>query len=270
MAESDLLEAAHVVDIAAVQAPSFGLADRLPALRGDWHAHRRHQLLYAASGRLHLETAAASWVLPPQRAAWIRGGTRHRVDVPHHCALRTVYVDPAAVALPWPCRVFAVGPLAQAMLPAATRWGPDGVDDVGAAFLVALAGLAREWAEAGQDLRLPRARSPELSRALAWTRSHLDTATVAGAARAGGMSTRTLARRVKAETGESWRSYLHAARMLEAMALLEDGHAVGDVAVMLGYRSLGSFSRLFSAWAGESPRDWRLRARAAGSTAGGV
>lgn len=249
----------HLLDIHRVPDPSFGLADQLPAQRGEWHAHRRHQLLHVGSGRILLETEEASWLLPPQRAAWIRGGTRHRVDVPHPCALRTIYVDPDEVSLPWSCRVFALGTLARAMLPEATRWGPGAVDPVGAHFLAALAGLAVAWAHEGSDLRLPRAQSPELAQAMAWTRRNLADATVAGAARAAALSPRTLARRFEAETGDTWRSYLHAARMLEAMALLQDRHPVSDVSLMVGYHSLGSFSRLFKTWAGVSPAEWARR-----------
>ena len=37
----------------------------------DWHAHGGDQLLYAVRGSLHLETATARFLLPPQRAIWI-------------------------------------------------------------------------------------------------------------------------------------------------------------------------------------------------------
>lgn len=257
------------VELSSVTDPSFGLADRLPKMAGAWHRHRRHQLLYAGSGRMTLETAKAQWMLPPQRAAWIRGGTRHRVDVPRHCTLRTVYIDPTWVAVPWSCRVFAVGELARTMLMEAPRWGPGAVDTVGEHFLKALAGLSLEWAAHGRDLQLPRAQSPELARAMTWTRGHLSDATAKGAARAGGMSGRTLARRFQQETGESWRRYLHAARMLEAMALLEDGLPVSEVAWSVGYRSLSSFTRLFGQWAGESPGAWARRASVAESSSSG-
>jgi len=46
-------------------------------LRYALHAHRRHQLLYATSGTASLEVLDATFVLPPQRAAFIPAGTRH-------------------------------------------------------------------------------------------------------------------------------------------------------------------------------------------------
>lgn len=241
-------------DAAAV--PDFGLQDRLAPGSGPWHAHRHHQLLFTASGRLELETQHASWLLPPQRAAWIRGGVRHRVHVPGPCALRTLYLDPTDRPLPWPCRVFAVTPLAREMLLQAAQWGPTDPPAAAAPFFQALGLLAVDWGHQAERFRLPRAQSPELARALRWTRAHLDTATAAGAAQAAGLTPRTFSRRFKQETGESWRQTLHALRMHQASAWLEQGVSVTEVAISLGFSSVGSFSRLFKRWAGQSPSTW--------------
>ncbi|TNF28829.1 MAG: AraC family transcriptional regulator, partial [Deltaproteobacteria bacterium] len=99
-----------------------------------------------------------------------------------------------------------------------------------------------------------------LARAAAHVRADLAAATAASAARAGGMSERTLLRRFVSETGGTFRDYLHAARMVRAMDLLLDPTArVTDVALALGYESLAAFSRAFRAYSGESPRDFRAR-----------
>jgi len=255
----------HVVEIGTAPAPSFGLSDELPALSGDWHAHRRHQLLFASAGALELHTKAGRWWLPPARAAWIRGGTEHRVVVRHSASLRTVYIDPALVLTPPPdCAVFGVGELARLMLLEATRWGPthNHQDDVPMRFFAALAALSSEWMDHPLDLRLPQARSPELQRAMQLTYDRLTEPdlTAPTIARAAGMSVRTMSRRFSSECGLSWRELVQRARLFHAMDLLADPErSVTEVCLASGYRSLGTFSATFSERVGVSPRVYRAR-----------
>jgi hypothetical protein len=111
------------VEVDRVKLSAFALADDLDAFEGDWHTHRFHQLLYAAEGALWLATDEGAWLLPPQRAAWISAGVRHRVTAPRPVALRTVYFG--ARTLPQPgfrCRVFAASPLLREMVLGAVRW----------------------------------------------------------------------------------------------------------------------------------------------------
>lgn len=254
------------VDVDAALAPAFGLSEDLQAFASGWHSHEKHQLLYAATGTLVLETQAAEWLLPPQRAAWITAGTRHRVRARSAVQLRTVYLSRRlAPAPPWECRVFSVGPLAREMVLYAMRWdhrvGPR--DALARTYFATLAALSREWVEERRPYELPVARSVELRRATAHVLAHLDAPLAqADVARAAGMSTRTLARRFEDELRLSFRSYVHTARMLTAMdRLSEHGARVTDVALGVGFRSLGAFSSAFAAFAQETPRAYLARAR---------
>ena len=40
----------------------------------DWHYHDVQQIVYPSSGVLAISAAAATWVVPPQRAVWIPAG----------------------------------------------------------------------------------------------------------------------------------------------------------------------------------------------------
>lgn len=248
------------LDIDRVNLPAFALAEELSPGPGDWHVHRHHQLLYASAGTLHLELERASWVLPSARAAWIAAGTPHRVAVNRPASLRTLYLDPNFMTnLPSACGVFGVEPLARELLLGAMRWGPErpADDPLAQTYFATIAGLCSEWMAAALPFRLPRAQSPELERAMAWTLEHLRESPSAGrVARVAGLSQRTMNRRFHEETGMSWREWCHAARMLAAMERLEAGERVTEVSFELGYRSLGTFSRLFHRFSGLSPRDW--------------
>jgi AraC-like DNA-binding protein/glyoxylase-like metal-dependent hydrolase (beta-lactamase superfamily II)/mannose-6-phosphate isomerase-like protein (cupin superfamily) len=253
-----------VVDVDAVEAPAFGLADELEPFVSRWHAHRKHQLLYSASGALHLEVEGAQWLLPPQRAAWIPAAMRHRVRATSPVALRTVYLAPGGAAPEAGSpKVFSVSPLAREMILYAMRWGPSegSLDPVARAFFGALGALLSEWFVEARPYYLPSARSPELGRAMRLMLDRIDEPLSAGeVARAAGLSTRTLARRFAAEAQTTWRRFLHDARMLKAMDLLtRPGARVTETAFAVGFESLGAFSRAFERFAGEPPRDYRRR-----------
>lgn len=252
------------LDIDAVPASAFGLADELAPLVTDWHSHRKHQLLYAASGTLMLETESGRWWLPPQRAAWIRAGTSHRVSARRHVSLRTVYL--AAKLTPGPVdpvRVFDVTPVAREMILHAMRWGADrrAKDALAELYFAALAGLCAEWSEQALPLHLPLAKTEELRRAMDYALDRLGAPlSLEKAAKHVGTSVRTLARRFEEETQMGWRRFLSVARVLKAMELLSmRGARVSQTAFAVGFESLGAFTRSFEAIAGERPKDFRRR-----------
>ncbi|HEX7731722.1 MAG TPA: helix-turn-helix transcriptional regulator, partial [Rhodanobacter sp.] len=99
------------------------------------HAHRRGQLLYAATGVVSAVTDRGSWVVPPRCALWIPPGVPHEVHMSGEVATRSAYVrreaDDAA-GLPPRCQVIAVSPLLHALLLEAVdlplEYAPDGRD----------------------------------------------------------------------------------------------------------------------------------------------
>lgn len=250
------------IDVDQAPAPCFGLSVDVPSMDSGWHAHVRHQLLYAARGSMQLWVDDAQWLLPPGRAAWIPARMRHRVEA-GPLRLRTVYLHPRRISgAPRRAGVFGADALAREMILHAMRWGPHHrYDRTSRAFFGALASLCAEWAASAAPFRLPVARSPQLHRAMQWTLAHIDRRPrVVQAARASGLSVRSLARRFADETGTTWRRFLHDARMLEAMRRLgEPDMRVGDVAAELGFASQGAFTHAFTAFTGESPRRFAAR-----------
>lgn len=245
-----------------VRLPAFALADDLPAFRGEDHRHRVHQILYAALGALHLETDEGTWLLPPQRAAVIAAGVRHRTSATQPVQLRTVYLSPRLLALDVRCRVFAASPLAREMILHAMRWGPERPrrDPLAEVYFRTLGGLAATWVAGGRDFHLPTPTSEELRRATAWLLAHVQDATVARAAKAAHLSVRTLTRRFGEELGTTPRAWLRAARLLRAMDLLARRHArVTEVALAVGFESPSAFTAAFVELTGETPRAYRAR-----------
>lgn len=255
-----------LVDVDACPDDAFGLAEEHGVFTSEWHAHRKHQLLYAAQGSMCLVAGGRRWTLPPQRAAWIGAGTAHLVSSSTGIALRTAYFSKtfAADVPPIDCRVFAATPLAREMIlhaahyPASVRGrANDPTRDV---FFRALVALSKVWLEAEQPYYLPEPKSTELVRATTWIAAHLEDATVEGAAAAARVSVRTLSRRFEQETRMSFRAYLQTARMMRAMELLSaPGATVSATSYAVGFKSLGAFTTAFTERCGETPSAYRAR-----------
>ena len=204
-----------MVDLASQRQCAFGIFQQLPSLDAGWRTFPRHYLLYASTGAFHLEVASAEWLLPPQRAAWIRAGAPVRISInaPVTCCSALFAIDriepPGA-----DCQVFAMSPLAREMIRYAMRWGPehDADDQAAERFFLALASVCLELAATPDQFWLPRARSSELSRAIQQTLDRLaERPSFGQIARAAGVSERTLARRFAEETHMTWRQFLRRA-----------------------------------------------------------
>lgn len=254
------------LDLDLVPLSAFGLADELVLHDGDWHAHQRHQLLYSSQGVLQLEVGAVRYFLPPRRAAWISAGIAHRVTT-RAASLRTLYLSPRLVTWSPPeCAVFSVDELARGLLLYAMRFGPERAQEgeLEGHFFATVAGLSQDWVAKALPFRLPMAQSEGLRNAMRFALEQLHRPIGAqDGARAGGMSLRTLNRRFAEEARTSWREYLHTARMLRAMELLEaPGARVTEVAFEVGFESPAAFTRAFERFFGSPPRDYRKGAEA--------
>ncbi len=228
-----------------------------------WHSHDLHQIEYAFHGVVEVETAAAHLLLPPHQAAWIPAGLEHRSTI--HCEIRTlsVFFEPDLVPEPGDrVRIVSVAPVLREMIIYSERWpiGRPASESVATGFFVTLGHLVSDALDDEAPLGLPNSTDPLLAAAMAWTREHLQTATVGGAARSVGLSERSLRRRFEASADMSWRSYLMQARLLRAMALLaEPGPTIMQVASTVGFDSVSSFNRAFRQRTGETPSLYRKR-----------
>ncbi len=236
-----------------------------------WHAHDLHQVEYAFHGTVEVETATAHYLLPPQQAAWIPSGVEHRTTIRTTVRTISVFFDSHLVSAPGErVRILAVPPVLREMMIYSGRWpiGRSISDPVADAYFVALGRLVSEALDNEVPLCLPTSGDPVLAAALAWTREHLDSATIGEVAHHVGFSQRSLRRRFEEGLGMSWRKYALQARLLRAMALLaEPGPSVTQVASAVGFDSLSSFNRAFRLRTGVTPSVYRKQRARPGVTA---
>ncbi|MFG2000919.1 helix-turn-helix domain-containing protein [Spirillospora sp. NPDC048911] len=212
-----------------------------------------HQLIYAASGVLVVDTARGRWTLPRHRALWVSAGIAHRLRVVHRSALRILYTGQRAQLLPAGCRVLDVSPLLRELVMHLVAHAPLSLDTPRDARLVAVLGDLLAELPSDAALLLPTPADP---RAVAATRL-LTTLDVAAICQRVGVGRRTLERLFLAETGMSIGQWRRRRRMLDAVAHLAGGLPVADVAQRVGYTTPSAFSAAFRTELGMPPSRWR-------------
>ena len=232
-----------------------------------WHVHDVHQIEYAIGGVVEVETAAGHYLLPPQQAAWIPAGLQHQATMNPSVKTLAVMFDPAVIPDAGDrARILAVSPLLREMLLYALRWpidrgeGAAEEDRVSDSFFLTLANLVSDALDHEAPLSLPTSEDPVVAAAMSYTKDHLQSVSLDDVCRAVAVSERTLRRLFQSEVGLSWRTYLLHARMLRAMALLAaPGQSVQQTASAVGFDSMGSFTRAFTQFCGETPSSYRRR-----------
>ena len=241
---------------------AFAHLDTADGITYDWHAHSRHQLLYAFSGTLRVEADSGLYLLPPQRAMWIPAGVRHRTTLNKVNSGAVFFLPDLVPTTINEARVIPAAPLVREMVLFTMRWpvGRDPDDVIANSFFRTLGLLCAEWLEEEMPFRLPAPQSEQIAAAMDYTLGNLETSTIEEAAKAAALSPRQLRRRFVEETGIGWRQFRLYARMFCAMEMLIEPHAnVTNVAYSVGFNSLSAFAKAFALVAGEPPSIYRER-----------
>lgn len=218
------------------------------------HRHERAQLLFASSGVMSVTTTEGAWVVPPLRAVWIPALTDHQIVCSGKVSMRTLYVSQDQLECPLErCSVVSVRPLLRELILYAVEMprlydtgGPDGriaqviIDSI---QKLQVAPLDLPIPENVKLLKIHQALISDLS----------DQRTLAGWADYVGMTSKTLARHIKAETNLTFGQWRQQIRLLEALRRLGQNDAVTKVAIDLGYDSPSAFISMFKKALGNTP-----------------
>lgn len=243
-----------IVDPDRADAAVFVLSDRHARIDGPWHSHRRLQLLHVSEGVLSVETAAARFVIPPQRAVWVPPGVTHRIRSNAPFWLTTCYVDLDRTGFsPVAAAAVSIDRLSDALLIAVGGFGARGPQDaeqerMARVLLDCLAALPVF------DVVLPLPVSDRLRRLT--DRLMADPAcdeTLAALAAQAALTERTAARLFKTETGLSFGVWRLQLRLQSALGLLAVGTSVTETAFAVGYRDVSSFIDAFRSAFGQTP-----------------
>jgi AraC-like DNA-binding protein len=226
---------------------------------GGWvlqpHTHTSHQLLFASSGAMTVMGDRTSWMIPPGRAVLIPAGIAHSIRMWGEVAMRSLYfpINAASVFDANTCRVISVTPLLRELILRVAELAA--LDSRVAVEAHVMSVLMDELATAHiEPLVLPLSSD---ARALKVAEVILnDPATGATAetlSRRCGLSTRTLERVFRAETGMRFGLWRQKARLLESVRVLVDGGSVTDAALESGYSSVSAYIAAFKDTFGCTP-----------------
>lgn len=222
------------------------------------HSHDWHQMVYAISGALTVFLDGRRFVIPPEQAVWLPGGTPHAVATRSGAEYRSLYVaETAGTGLATCPFVFAVPPLLRALIIEATdlQRAGDGSPYAGQVSGLILATLPRltalpsalPWPQRRQLIELCEAlyASPDDPRGIRdWARTL-------------GLSERSLTRHFQTETGMTLRTWRRRLRLFRSQELLATGASITAIALELGYASVSAFIAMFRAETGVSPDAYR-------------
>lgn len=223
------------------------------------HCHTQAQLIYATTGVMEIRAAGSLWLVPPQRALWMRAGIAHALRARGTVSLRTLYLarDTVPPGLPEEPASLVVSALLHALILRAieTADAPD-PDGRHSRLLGVLIDEIATLPRCPFQLVLPT--DPRLRRAceaiLADPGGRHDMPALAARA---GTSERTLARLAERDLGLPFSLWRQQARILAALPILAGGGSVTDAILTLGYASPSAFTGMFRRQVGAPPSAFR-------------
>ena len=228
------------------------------------HQHQTGQLVFALSGTMLVETGAARWTVPPQRALWVPPQQSHTIEMLSDVEMRTVYFQPALIAQ---CAGFARHDQVHAVVAStlvkelvAGLFELQRDHAMRALMASLLLHALRETACLPTHLPMPvdaslRAVLLEMIAANHW---HWPMSELASRA---AMSERTFTRRFTAETGLHFRAWRQRARMIASLDLLESNRSIKSVAHALQFASAAAYVAAFRKMLGSTPHLFRQTSR---------
>ncbi|SDV50786.1 AraC family transcriptional regulator [Chitinasiproducens palmae] len=251
------------IDPDAVPRPvvTFGMAlERLDSFELDFHRHAKSQLLLTLRGVLSCEIEGGLWLVPPQSAIWIPGGTMHSVTAAGTLEGYNAFIDPAvATGLPGQCCSLTATPLLRELMIRAAHLPMLYTEGGMESNLVTLLLDEMRLAPLG-TLHLPMPADARLRALVAGLMANpADRGTMQTWAARSGMSERTLARLIAAQTGMSFGRWRQQLRVMLALQWLAKGLSIQKVADGLGYESAGSFVTMFRKVLGAPPGRYMAR-----------
>ncbi|WP_236743343.1 MULTISPECIES: helix-turn-helix domain-containing protein [Nocardiopsis] len=218
------------------------------------HSHPTHELLWNQRGASSATIGARVWTITPAVGLWLPAGTRHSGWTPagtwHRAAQFGVHAVPPISDGPV---AMEVTPLLRLLL---DRLDADDLTRDARSRTEAMVLDLLTPARHELILRIPE--SPLLAPIAAAVREDpADATTLAVWAARLGVSTRTITRAFRSETGLGFSQWLATARMQHAVAMLAREEEIDEVAACVGYHSASAFGAAFRRITGLSPGRFR-------------
>ncbi|WP_305983944.1 helix-turn-helix domain-containing protein [Roseibium sp. MMSF_3544] len=238
-----------------ISAPIIGYAkSQSRGTLNEWHAHDEGQLFHVVKGSLAIDTEHGTFFAPPERAVWLPSHVAHQTRYLTDTDLRYVYVQiEHASDLPSTPQVIQVTTLLRSLILEFMSY-PRAETEKGPAARIAAVILDQLKMLPAAPLELPMpqdARLRSLCEGVVRCPAHIPP--LGEAARQCAVSVRSFERKMKAETGLSYRTWCRQVKLFRALELLASGRTVSDVSHKLGYEGPSAFVATFKKAFGVTP-----------------
>jgi AraC-like DNA-binding protein len=229
------------------------------------HKHTKGQLSYVEGGLAYVIVNKKTFVIPSRHYFWIPKGMPHILRVGFSATvLRSLYFyakgdddDPFYSRL----GIYPANELLIQMITYTERWDGRHVDrtDENFEFLIALKNLLPQLQNQEQPIVLPTTNDERLNRILKYLEKSLEEKhSLKSLATRFNVSERSMSRLFQTNLHVSFLQYLKILRIIKALEmLLKTKKTVSEIAVSVGYDTLGAFSNSFYAFTKLRPTDLR-------------
>ena len=240
----------------ALNSPILGYANSQPAGAGinGWHSHDAAQLFHVVKGSIAIDTEVGTFFAPPERAVWLPPRIAHQTRYLTDTEIRFIYVQyEHAQDLPKTAQVIQVTTLLRALILEFMSY-PRLETEEGPAARIAGVILDQLNMLPAAPLQLPMpqdVRLRELCESIVRCPAHIPS--LHEVAERCATSVRSFERKIKSETGMSYRTWCRQVKLFRALELLASGRSVSDVSHKLGYEGPSAFVATFKKAFGVTP-----------------
>lgn len=238
--------------------------DKMGELHIEEHSHLKAQLIYTEGGNVYIKLNDTTYFLPARHFMWIPPHTRHSIYTSSEDAvMRNLYfpICNGDENFYTNTAIYPLTDLLYQMLLLTSKWNGDLFPQQREfRILEGIKAMLPEICGHESEFTLPIAKSEKLIKILNFISENLHlNIKYPQLAEKFGTSTRTLNRLFHQEIGISYIQYLTVLKMIRAVELLsEKNHTVSEVALLVGYESVQTFSNTFLKHVGKRPKDYLL------------
>ncbi|WP_262492864.1 AraC family transcriptional regulator [Mesonia mobilis] len=227
------------------------------------HSHQKAQFLYTEGGLVYVKNELEEFYLPARHFMWIPPGVEHAIfPSSPKVVMRNLYfpVQKNDKAFYFQPGIYPVNDMLLQLLLFTESWNGDILPQDQEKFPIAVAFkvLLPQISNTPVLLNLPVARDERLKRVTHLLRKDLSkNRSIAEIAQQFSISERTLHRLFKKDMNISFIRYYTLLRIFTAIEYIIEGkYTIAEIALMVGYASLPSFSNTFTKIVGKRPTEY--------------
>ncbi|EGV44907.1 AraC family transcriptional regulator [Bizionia argentinensis JUB59] len=230
----------------------------------EWHSHEKGQFLYTEGGVVHVKTKSREYYLPARHYMWIPAGVNHAIyPSSANVIMRNLYFPMELNASQFFKKegIYPATNLLMALLLHTKNWNGDLTKSQKNKYAIVYAfkAVLEQSAATSLQLELPHPTDARLVNIVNYLSNHIQQEHfLPQLASKFSMTDKSLYRLFKKDLGMSFSKYYTQLRILKSLEyLMNSDYNISEIANMVGYNSLPTFSNTFTKIIGKRPSGYR-------------